>query len=44
MEKLDVCFASDEYRRIIHGRADNVDARALSVEEDHEGKDNGNLE
>ena len=32
-EKLDACFASDEYRRIMHERADSVDARALIVEE-----------
>lgn len=32
-EKLDACFASDEYRRIMHGRVDNVDARAVIVEE-----------
>ena len=31
-EKLDACFASDEYRRIMHERADSVDARALIVE------------
>ena len=32
-EKLDACFASDEYRRIMHDRVDNVDARAVIVEE-----------
>ena len=32
-EKLDACFASDEYRRIIHERTDSVDARAVIVEE-----------
>lgn len=32
-EKLDACFASDEYRRILHDRVDNVDARAVIVEE-----------
>ena len=32
-EKLDACFASDEYRRIMHKRTDSVDARALIVEE-----------
>jgi uncharacterized protein (DUF1330 family) len=32
-EKLDACFASDEYRRIMHERADSVDARALIIEE-----------
>jgi uncharacterized protein (DUF1330 family) len=32
-EKLDACFASDEYRRIMHDRMDNVDARAVIVEE-----------
>lgn len=32
-EKLDACFASDEYRRIMHERTDSVDARALIVEE-----------
>ena len=32
-EKLDACFASDEYRRIMHERADSVDARAPIVEE-----------
>ena len=31
-EKLDACFASDEYQKIMHERADNVDARALIVE------------
>ena len=31
-EKLDACFASDEYRKIMHEREDNVDARALIVE------------
>ena len=32
-EKLDACFASDEYRRIMHDRVENVDARAVIVEE-----------
>ena len=32
-EKLDACFASEEYRQIMHERADNVDARALIVGE-----------
>ena len=32
-EKLDACFASDEYRRIMHERADSVDARAVIVED-----------
>ena len=32
-EKLDACFASDEYRRIMHDRVDNVGARAVIVEE-----------
>ena len=32
-EKLADCFASDEYRLIMHERADSVDARALIVEE-----------
>ena len=32
-EKLDACFASDEYRRIMHERANSVDARALIVED-----------
>lgn len=32
-EKLAACFASDEYRRIMHDRVDNVDARAVIVEE-----------
>ena len=32
-EKLDACFASDVYRRIMHDRVDNVDARAVIVEE-----------
>lgn len=31
-EKLDICFASDEYQRIMHERIDSVDARALIVE------------
>lgn len=30
-EKLDACFASDEYRQIMHERADSVDARAVIV-------------
>ena len=32
-EKLDACFASDEYRQIMHERIDSVDARALIVED-----------
>ena len=32
-EKLTDCYASDEYRQIMHERADSVDARALIVEE-----------
>ena len=32
-EKLDACFASDEYRRIMHERTDSVDARAIIVED-----------
>ena len=32
-ERLDACFASDEYRQIMHERIDSVDARALIVEE-----------
>ena len=32
-EKLDACFASDEYRRIMHDRVDSVDARAVIVKE-----------
>ena len=32
-EKLDACFASDEYRRIMHDRTDSVDARAVIVED-----------
>ena len=32
-EKLDACFSSDEYRRIMHERIDSVDARAVIVEE-----------
>ena len=32
-EKLDACFASDEYRHIMHERIDSVDARAFIVEE-----------
>ena len=31
-EKLDACFASEEYRHLMHERVDNVDARALIVE------------
>lgn len=31
-EKLDACFTSDEYRKIMHERIDSVDARALIVE------------
>lgn len=29
---LDDCFASDDYRKIMHKRIDSVDARALIVE------------
>lgn len=32
-EKLDACFASDEYRRIMHERTDSVEARAVIVED-----------
>ena len=32
-KKLDACFASDEYRQIMHERIGSVDARALIVEE-----------
>jgi len=32
-EKLDACFASDEYRRIMHERTDGVDARTVIVED-----------
>ena len=32
-DKLDGCFASDEYRQIMHERIDSVDARALIIEE-----------
>ena len=32
-KKLEECFASDEYRQIMHERIDSVDARALIVEE-----------
>ena len=32
-EELDACFASDEYRRIMHERANSVDARAVIVED-----------
>ncbi len=32
-EKLDACFASDEYRQIMHERTDSVDARAVIVED-----------
>ena len=32
-EKLDACFASDEYRRIMHERVDSVDARAVIIED-----------
>ena len=32
-EKLDACFASEEYQHIMHEREDNVDARALIVGE-----------
>jgi uncharacterized protein (DUF1330 family) len=32
-EKLDACFALDEYRRIMHERTDSVDARTVIVED-----------
>lgn len=32
-EKLNACFASDEYRRIMHERTDSVEARAVIVED-----------
>ena len=32
-ENLDSCFASHEYRQIMHERIDSVDARAVIVEE-----------
>ena len=32
-EKLDACYASDEYRRIMHERANSVDAKAVIVED-----------
>lgn len=32
-EKLDACFASDEYRRIMHERVESVDARAVIIED-----------
>lgn len=35
-EKLDACFASDEYTRIMYERADSVDARAVIVEDEYE--------
>ena len=31
-ERLDACFASNEYREIMHERIDSVDARALIAE------------
>ena len=31
-QALDDCFASDDYRKIMHKRIDSVDARALIVE------------
>lgn len=30
--QLELCFSSDEYRKIMHERTDNVDARAVIVE------------
>lgn len=30
--QLDLCFTSEEYKQIIHEREENVDARALVVE------------
>ncbi len=32
-KKLNACFASDEYRRIMNERENSVDARALIIEE-----------
>jgi uncharacterized protein (DUF1330 family) len=32
-EKMDACFASEEYRKIMHEREDCVDARALIIED-----------
>ena len=32
-EKLDACFASEEYKQIMHERIDSVDARAVIVED-----------
>lgn len=32
-KRLEACFASDEYRQIMQERVDNVDARALIVED-----------
>ena len=32
-EKLEACFASEEYCKIMHERTENVDARAVIVEE-----------
>ena len=32
-EQLDTCFASEEYKAIMHERTDSVDARALIVDE-----------
>ena len=32
-EKLDACFASDEYKRVMHERTESADARAVIVEE-----------
>ncbi|MGN0496416.1 MAG: DUF1330 domain-containing protein [Lachnospiraceae bacterium] len=31
-QSLDACFASEDYRNIMHERIDSVDARALIVE------------
>lgn len=31
-EQLDLCFASDEYQKIMHKRSQSVDARAIIVE------------
>ncbi|MCR4884796.1 MAG: DUF1330 domain-containing protein [Clostridiales bacterium] len=38
-EKLEACFASDAYRRIMHEREDSVDARAVIVEDEPSGVD-----
>ena len=32
-ERLDACFASEEYRAIMHERSESVDARALIAEQ-----------